>query len=239
MKIALLGYGKMGHEIESIALERGHQVILRFDSEADWLNCGNELCNADVAIDFSTPESAISNIHKCFTGGIPIVCGTTGWHNQLEEIRNECLIKGATLFFASNFSLGVNLFFELNRCLAKMMNTYKDYTVSIDETHHIHKLDKPSGTAITLATDIIGQLDRVNSWSNEENMTQSELTINSFRQGEVAGIHAVRYNSESDTIEIRHIAKNRRGFAAGAVLAAEFIVGKRGFFGMGDLLKMY
>lgn len=237
MKIALLGYGKMGKEIESVALDRGHRIILRIDSEDDWQKYGNELINTDVAIDFSTPESAISNIHKCFAAGIPIVSGTTGWHGQLEEIRNECLKKGTTLFFASNFSLGVNLFFELNRQLAKMMNAQPGYTVSIEETHHIHKLDKPSGTAISLANEIILQIDRLNAWIGEENPAAGELPIHSFRQGEVTGKHTVSYDSESDIIEIKHIAKNRRGFATGAVLAAEYILGKKGFFGMSNLLK--
>jgi 4-hydroxy-tetrahydrodipicolinate reductase len=237
MKIALLGYGKMGHEIESVALERGHQILIRIDSEDDWQKYGKNLATADVAIDFSTPETAISNIHKCFIAGTPIVCGTTGWHNQLEEIRKECIEKGSTLFFASNFSLGVNLFFELNLNLAKIMNTQQAYSASILETHHVHKLDKPSGTAITLANDIIQQVDRLNAWSGDENPIPGELPIHSLRQGEVPGTHIVKYDSESDSIEITHIAKSRHGFALGAVLAAEYIKRKTGFYGMSDLLR--
>jgi len=237
MKIALLGYGKMGHEIESFAIERGHRILMRIDCEDDWKKLGSELANADVAIDFSTPESAISNIHKCFTCGVPIVCGTTGWHSHLEEVRKEFLGKGASLFFASNFSLGVNLFFELNRQLARMMNAQPGYSISIEEIHHIHKLDKPSGTAITLANDVIRNIDRLDSWSIEENPAPGELPVHSIRQGEVTGTHTVKYNSEPDTIEIKHTSHNRRGFAIGAVLAAEFIMGKKGFFGMNDLIK--
>jgi 4-hydroxy-tetrahydrodipicolinate reductase len=237
MKIALLGYGKMGRAIEAIALERGHEIHIRIDSEKDWQKFGNELKEADVAIDFSTPDSAISNIQKCFTAGIPIVSGTTGWHNKLEEIQNLCLKKGATLFFASNFSLGVNLFFELNRQMARLMNDHSEYAVNIDETHHIHKLDKPSGTAITLADEIIKRLDRLDRWTTEEDQKTGELLISSIRQGEVPGTHIVRYDSESDTIELSHIAKNRHGFATGAILAAEFIPGKKGLFGMSDLIK--
>jgi len=237
MEIALFGYGKMGHEIESVAIERGHRILLLVDSEDDWKKYGSELIDADVAIDFSTPEFAISNIHKCFTACIPVVSGTTGWHSQLGQIRNECIEKKATLFFASNFSLGVNLFFEINRQLAKMINAQHGYKVSIQEIHHIHKLDKPSGTAITLANDIIGQIDRLNSWTGEENPAPGELPVHSSRQGEVIGTHIVSYSSEPDTIEIKHIANNRRGFALGAVLAAEYIHGKTGFFGMSDLLK--
>jgi len=237
MKIALLGYGKMGHEIESVAIERGHSILIHLDCIDDWKKYGNELACADVAIDFSTPESAISNIHKCFSAVIPIVCGTTGWHSQISEIRSECLEKGKTLFFASNFSLGVNLFFELNRHLAEIMNAHTAYKVRIEETHHIHKLDKPSGTAVTLANDIISRIKRFDAWSIEDNPAVGELPVHSIRQGEVTGIHAVIYDSEADTIEIKHTAHNRRGFAVGAVLAAEFILGKKGFFGMRDMIK--
>lgn len=237
MNIALLGYGKMGHEIESVALERGHHILIRIDSEDDWTKYGKDLTIADVAIDFSTPETAISNIHKCFAAGTPIVCGTTGWHNQLEEVQKECIEKSATLFFASNYSLGVNLFVELNRNLARMMNTQQAYSASIQETHHVHKIDKPSGTAITLANDIIRKIDRLNTWGSDEKPTSGELPIQSIRQGEVTGTHTVKYDSDSDTIELTHTAKNRRGFATGAVLAAEYINGKTGFYGMSDLLK--
>jgi 4-hydroxy-tetrahydrodipicolinate reductase len=238
MKIALLGYGKMGHEIESVALERGHQISLIIDSEEGWKTYSSELHNTDVAIDFSTPESAIGNIHKCFAAAIPIVCGTTGWHKQLEEIRALCIQKSSTLFFASNFSLGVNLFFELNRHLAGIMNKYPAYSACIHEEHHIHKLDSPSGTAITLANDIVGQIDRLGGWSNTENTSLDTLPVQSVRQGEIPGTHKVIYDSSNDTIEITHAAKNRRGFATGAVLAAEFILGKKGIFGMGDLLNI-
>lgn len=236
MNIALFGYGKMGHEIESVAKQRGHKIVVYFDSEADWQKCGHELLLCDVAIDFSIPETAISNIHKCFAAKVPIVSGTTGWHNQLEAIRSECHATGNALFFASNFSLGVNLFFELNRHLASIMNNYKEYTASIEEIHHINKIDAPSGTAITIANDIINQVDRLAAWNNTARHADNELPIQSIRQGEVTGTHTICYDSEADSIEIKHTAKSRRGFAIGAVLAAEFIQGKSGFFGMNDIL---
>ena len=226
----------MGHEIESLGRQRGHEIVVYFDSEAEWQKCGHELLSCDVAIDFSTPESAISNIHKCFEANVPIICGTTGWHNQLEAIRNECLATGKALFFASNFSLGVNLFFELNRHLARIMNNYSEYSVSIEEIHHIHKLDAPSGTAITLANSIISQVDRLAAWNNNTVHANNELPVRSIRQGEVTGTHIISYDSEADIIEIKHTAKSRRGFALGAVLAAEFMQGKSGFFGMNDML---
>lgn len=238
MNIALFGYGKMGHQIESVAKERGHKIIVYFDSEADWQMKGHELSKCDVAIDFSTPETAISNIQRCFAAKIPIVSGTTGWHSQLAAIRSECLATGNTLFFASNFSLGVNLFFELNRHLAKIMNKHSEYSASIEEIHHIHKLDSPSGTAITLANDIINGLDRLAAWKNTTRHADNELPIRSIRQDEVSGTHTISYDSEADSIEIKHIAKNRHGFAIGAMLAAEFIQGKSGFFGMNDMLAM-
>jgi 4-hydroxy-tetrahydrodipicolinate reductase len=236
MKIALFGYGKMGHAIESLAIQRGHEIVVRFDSDDEWQKCGHELNACDVAVDFSTPETAISNIHKCFKAKVPIVCGTTGWHDQLGAIRSECLSTGNSLFFASNFSLGVNLFFELNRHLAGIMNNYSEYTASIEEIHHIHKLDAPSGTAITLANDLIGNIDRLTSWSNNTTYATDELPVRSIREGEVPGTHTISYNSEADTIEIKHTAKSRKGFVIGAVLAAEFIRGKAGFFGMKDML---
>jgi len=238
MNIALFGYGKMGREIEFVARQRGHKIVVYFDSEDEWQKCGQELPSCDVAIDFSTPESAICNINRCFEAKVPIVCGTTGWHNQLEAIRSECLTTGNTLFFASNFSLGVNLFFELNRYLARMMNNYGKYTANIEEIHHIHKLDAPSGTAITLANDIIGIVDRLTAWNKNLEYAENELPIHSIRQDEATGTHTISYESEADTIEIKHTAKNRQGFAIGALLAAEFIQGKSGFFGMNDILKI-
>jgi 4-hydroxy-tetrahydrodipicolinate reductase len=237
MKIALLGYGKMGHEIEKVAVARGHRILLHIDCEAEWNTIGAEIVNADVAIDFSTPDSAISNIHRCFAADVPIVCGTTGWHSQIESIRKECLSENKTLFFASNFSLGVNLFFELNKVLARIMNDHPDYTVNIEETHHIHKLDKPSGTAITIANDIVQETGRYSGWSPDAGPGADHIAINSIRQGEVTGIHTITYESEADSIEIKHTAHNRNGFALGAVLAAEFIHDKKGFFSMSDMLK--
>lgn len=230
MKITLIGYGKMGREIEKTAIERGHEIVLiididnpaDFDSEA-------LLSGTDVAIEFTRPESAYANYQKCFERHIPVVAGTTGWLQHLEAIKKTCHEQQQTFFYASNYSMGVNLLFLLNQHLAKWMNRFPEYDVRIEETHHIHKLDAPSGTAITLAEDLVAHIDR---------KTRDNLLIESTREGEVPGIHEIIYESEgTDIISIRHEAKSRRGFALGAVLAAEFIHGKTGFFTMNDLLK--
>lgn len=233
----MIGYGKMGKEIASVATERGHEITATIDSEADWMEKIDNLRQCDVAIEFSTPDTAVDNIMKCFNIGIPVVVGTTGWYDQLESVVHDCRQRGnAALFVASNFSIGVNIMFDINRRLADLMNRYPQYDVQISETHHVHKLDAPSGTAITLADDIIDRLDRKEEW--KLNGTQSdELCITAHREGEVSGIHQVTYNSEVDTISIRHEAKSRKGFALGAVLAAEFLEGKRGYFTMADLLQ--
>ena len=237
MEIALLGYGKMGKEIASVAEERGHEISATIDSEADWMEKIDDLRRCDVAIDFSTPDTAVDNIMKCFNIGMPVVVGTTGWYDQLESVVHDCRQRGdAALFVASNFSLGVNILFDINRRLADIMNRYPQYDVRIAETHHIHKLDAPSGTAITLANDILDRMDRKEEW--KLNATHPcELDITAHREGEVSGIHEVTYDSDVDTLSIRHEAKSRKGFALGAVLAAEFLAGKRGYFTMSDLLK--
>ena len=235
MKIALLGYGKMGKEIESIALQRNHSIVLKVDeSNADTFSV-EALQNADIAIEFSTPHTVIKNITKCFEAQVPIIVGTTGWYDHFSEIEKKCADKNGTLFYASNFSLGVNLFMKVNSYLAEIMNKYETYNVEMEEIHHIHKLDKPSGTAITLANQIIEKLDRKTNWSisEKENTT---LFIKDKREGEVPGTHIIKYTSEVDDIEIMHKAHNRRGFALGAVIAAEFLKGKKGIFTMNDLL---
>lgn len=236
MQIALLGYGKMGKEIEAVAKERKHEIAAIIDCEDDWMEKINILRDCDVAIDFSTPGTAVDNIMKCFNINVPIVVGTTGWYEHLESVVHDCQQQDATLFVASNFSIGVNILFDINRRLAQLMNRYSEYDTQITETHHIHKLDAPSGTAITLANDIIGNLDRKDSWKLNAN-SPNELNIIAHRIGEVPGIHQVTYDSSIDTISISHEAKSRKGFALGAVLAAEFIKDKKGYFTMQDLLR--
>jgi 4-hydroxy-tetrahydrodipicolinate reductase len=236
MKIALFGYGKMGQEIEKLAIKRGHKIVLVYDSLEDWDDEGNRLSEADVAIDFSSPISVVENIYHCFDARIPLVVGTTGWLDDIDKVRHDCITRKQSLFFAPNFSVGVNLFFSLNRYLAQLMSKWEDYSISIEETHHIHKQDAPSGTAIVLANDIIRNSDRKEKWVNEIVENPEELGIKSYRTDNVPGTHVVKYESEEDCIEIIHTAKNRRGFAIGAMLAAEWIIGKTGFFDMKNLL---
>ncbi len=235
MKIALIGYGKMGKTIEQIALQRGHQIVsiidinntADFDSEA--------FRSADVAIEFTTPATALNNYMRCFAANVPVVSGTTGWLDHLDEVKAKCEQEGKTFFYASNFSVGVNIFFALNRYLAKIMNNFPAYDVRMTEVHHIHKLDAPSGTAITLAEGILEQIDRKERWTLETAEQPTDLPIHAIREGEVPGIHEIVYESEADTISIKHDAKSRAGFALGAVIAAEFTAGKKGFLGMNDL----
>jgi 4-hydroxy-tetrahydrodipicolinate reductase len=233
MNIALLGYGKMGKEIESIALQRGHTIVLKVTSTSDLTI--EEIKKADVAIEFSTPYAVISNIKKCFDAQVPIVVGTTGWYDYLKEIEIECQQKNGSLFHATNFSLGVNLFFKLNTYLAELMNKYDTYNVEMEEIHHIHKLDKPSGTAISLANQILEKIERKKQWSITDKSPET-LFIKDVREGEVPGTHIVKYASAIDDIEIMHKAHSRKGFALGAVIAAEFIKSKKGIFTMNDLM---
>ncbi len=238
MNIALIGYGQMGKEIEKIALNRGHQIglIIDKDNHAD-LNA-EKLQGIDVAIEFSRPESAFANYMKCFEAKVPVVSGTTGWLDKIEEVISTCEKNGTGFFYASNFSLGVNLFFELNKKLANLMQPFNHYSVRMNEIHHTRKLDAPSGTAITLAEGILGEISRFDNWKNEVKVQANELSITSERIGDVPGTHEVFYESEIDNITIRHEAYSRQGFATGAVLAAEFLAGKKGFFGMSDLLSI-
>lgn len=232
MKIALLGYGKMGKVIERIALERGHEIVLRKSSNETY----DGLENADVAIDFSIPDAAVENITKCINAGVPVVSGTTGWLAEYHQMVSLCESKNAAFIYGSNFSLGVNLFFELNDHLAKMMAKFDQYKASMEEIHHTQKLDKPSGTAISLANSIINHTP-YNDWSIENPKTD-DLFIDVQRLENVPGTHSIFYTSEVDTIEIKHTAHNRDGFAFGAVIAAEWIIGKTGVYTMKDVLGL-
>jgi len=233
MKIALLGYGKMGKAIEEIALNRGHSVVFKTNKAS----MEKEVSKADVAIDFSTPETAVDNIKKCFAVNVPVVVGTTGWYERFSEVCRLCELGGHSLFHATNFSVGVNIFFEVNKKLAKLMDTQADYEIEMTEIHHTQKLDSPSGTAITLAEGIVGELDRKSKWS-EEAQGQDSILIHAKREGEVPGTHIIDYENEIDKIEIKHEAKGRIGFATGAVVAAEWLQDKHGVYTMKDLLKL-
>ena len=236
MKIALIGYGKMGMAIEEIALQRGHEIVLKINIDNLEDNTISNIQKADVAIEFSGPESAFDNLVKCFNAGIPVVCGSTGWLSRFEEARNYCNQKKGGLIYASNFSVGVNIFFALNKTLASLLSKQPEYDVDITEIHHTQKRDAPSGTAITLAEQILERVDRKKNWINQHAQDATELSILSERIDPAPGTHRVRYHSEVDDIEIIHTAHNRKGFALGAVLAAEFIAGKKGIFSMADVL---
>lgn len=237
MKIALIGYGKMGKTIEQIARERGHRIVSIVDINNPEEFQSDAFKSADVAIEFTTPATAFTNYLRCFEAGVPVVSGTTGWLEHMGEIKEKCEKEGKTFFYASNFSIGVNLFFALNKYLARLMNRFPAYDVRLTETHHIHKLDAPSGTAITLAEGILENIDRKERWTQETADQPADLPIHAIREGEVPGIHEIVYESDADSISIKHDAKSRAGFALGAVLAAEFTAGKKGFLGMNDLLK--
>ena len=238
MKIALIGYGKMGKEIEKIALDRGHEIVLKIDiTNPEDLNLAN-LKKADVAIEFTTPASATANYKLCFEAGIPVVSGTTGWLEKQAEVYQFCKDLNGTFFHTTNFSLGVNIFFALNKKLAKLMGNHPEYTVEMKEIHHTQKLDAPSGTAITLAEGIIENIPSKKSWVNCTTGLADEVGIISEREGQVPGTHIINYDSEVDYIEITHCAKSRKGLAFGAVLAAEYSFGKKGILSMNDLLNL-
>jgi len=247
MKIALLGYGKMGKIIEKIATDRKHEIVLTIDHDnLDDLTTEN-LQKADVAIEFSTPATVLSNIGHCFKAGIPVVVGTTGWYDQLPAVKQQCQESNGTIIYASNFSVGVNIFFQVNKILAKLMNAHPYYDVQVEEIHHVQKLDAPSGTAITIAEGILDNLDSKKEWANvvtdadgnsDDNLKADQLLIESHRIDSVPGTHTVIYDSEVDTIEFKHTAHNRNGFALGAVLAAEWIPGKKGFFSVSDMFNL-
>lgn len=238
MKIALLGYGKMGKMIEKLAVDKGHEIVLIVDE--NHRGTGEELERADMAIEFSVPAVAVENYKWCFDRGVPVVSGTTGWLEHWDEVMAYCREKGGGFFYASNFSVGVNIFFHLNHCLAKIMSGFTDYKVIVEETHHIHKLDAPSGTAITLADEIVENHMGYKSWQlmHGGEPAAAVVPVTAKREGEVPGIHTVLYKSAIDEIQIHHSAFSREGFVQGALLAAEFMKGKSGVYGMNDLLKM-
>jgi 4-hydroxy-tetrahydrodipicolinate reductase len=236
MKIALLGYGKMGKEIESIAIERGHEILLKVNSSNAELITKKDLEQADVAIEFSKPQLAFNSISHCFSAQIPVVCGTTGWYEKLNDVKHLCAQQNQSFLYASNFSIGVNLFFELNRKLASLMKKYPEYKVSMKEIHHLQKLDAPSGTAITIAEDLMKCLPLKQKWVNHKSTLSEEIGIESIRTDGIPGTHSVSYTSSIDDIEIIHTAHNRKGFALGAVIAAEWLIEKKGVFEMKDVL---
>jgi len=257
MNIIILGYGKMGHEVEQVALQRGHIIIARIDNSSELENLktlkSEKRSDSEevVAIEFSTPATALNNIYRCFDMNIPVVCGTTAWYQHLDEVKSRCENENQALFYAPNFSIGMNIMFMLNKQLAKLSENY-NYRLSLTETHHIHKLDKPSGTAVKLAEDIIENNDNYKSWelnqltidnlqltSNNEQLTISKvLPVEAIREGDVFGIHEVKAESDCDIIQLRHEAFSRKGFATGAVIAAEFLLGKKGIFTMENLIKI-
>ncbi len=232
MKIALLGYGRMGKEIEKIAISRGHKIVIRKDKDS-----AIDINLADVAIDFSVPSSAYNNISNCINNNVPVISGTTGWLDKYDDIVDLCNNKKGAFIYASNFSLGVNIFFELNKQLAKMMSSLEDYSISMEEIHHTKKLDAPSGTAITLAEGIIENTAK-EKWELDKKTSEKNIPIVAKRIPDVPGTHTVWYDSEVDSIEIKHTAHSRKGFALGAVVAAEWIIGKHGVFSMKDVLNL-
>lgn len=238
MKLALIGYGKMGKEIGKIAQSRGHEILLIIDIDNQHELTVENLQKCDVAIEFTIPATAVDNYYKCFEAGIPVISGTTGWLTRRDEVNSRCMETNGTFFYGSNFSVGVNLFFELNRKLAQLMASHPDYKPEMTEVHHTQKLDAPSGTGLSLAEDIIDVLPDIKKWVEKDPPAQNELLIRSERVGEVPGIHTIRYDSEIDFIEITHSAKSRKGFALGAVLAAEYSLDKKGILTMKDLLKI-
>lgn len=236
MNVALIGYGKMGHEIEKVLISRGHTIGLIIDVNNPQDLNKEKLKGIDVAIEFSTPTTAADNIIKCLRCSTPVVCGTTAWLDRFDEVANICKQEDGALFYASNYSIGVNLFFKLNEHLAKMMNAFPEYDVTMEEVHHTQKKDAPSGTAITLAESILNNLDRKTKWVGQTTIVPEELEIVAIRRSVVPGTHSITYESDVDNITMTHMAKNRSGLALGAVLAAEFTIGKKGILSMDDLM---
>jgi 4-hydroxy-tetrahydrodipicolinate reductase len=237
MRIALIGYGKMGKMIEETALQRGHEIVIKIDKDNPEDFTKEKLAAADVAIEFTAPDSAYGNVKNCIDFGIPVISGSTGWNQHLDEMKMYCLAQGGAFLHASNFSIGVNIFFEINRRLAQLMASQPEYDVSLKEIHHTQKLDKPSGTAVTLAEGVLEYITRKKAWGIEKVDDPAQLHITCERMDPAPGTHHVKYTSAVDDIEIIHTAHNRKGFAFGAVLAAEFIQGKKGVFTMKDVLS--
>jgi len=238
MKIALIGYGKMGHMIEEIATQRGHEIVLKIDVNNQRDFTEENISKANVAIEFTNPDSAFENVMQCLEFEVPVVSGSTGWNHKLEEAKNYCKKNNGSFLHTSNFSVGVNIFFEVNKVLAKLMSSQPEYDVTMKEIHHTAKKDAPSGTAVTLAEQILSNLPRKKNWVNQSASNQEELSIISERTDPAPGTHYVKYSSEVDDIEIIHTAHSRKGFAMGAVLAAEYISNKKGVFSMKDVLNI-
>ena len=237
MRVAIIGYGKMGHEIEQVLIQRGHTVALIIDQNNTEDLCAEKLSDIDVAIEFTTPDTAYNNVRTCIECGTPVVCGTTGWHDKLEELQALCRENDSTMIWSSNYSLGVNITFRLNRYLAEIMNRFDAYNVSMEEIHHTQKKDAPSGTAISLANDILERVERKDKWVNEPTTDANAIEITSLREGTVPGTHTVTYTSDDDKIEIKHTLFSRRALALGAVVAAEFIAPRKGVFTIDDLFE--
>lgn len=238
MNLVISGYGRMGREIEKAAQERGHRVTAIVDTPADWKKYDDTIRQADMVIEFSTPASALENIRTCFDLHLPVVVGTTGWHEHASRVRKWCDEESQSFFTASNFSIGVNILHDLTRQLSGFIDRFEEYSITLEEIHHIHKLDSPSGTAISLAGLILDGVERKKKWVNRKANSTEELEIRSVRQDEITGIHTICCESDSDRLILRHEAKNRRGFAAGALLAAEWLAGRKGYFDMKDLLNI-
>lgn len=238
MKIALIGYGKMGKAIEAIAVAKGHEIIHRIDMNSQHLLEKEELSKADVAIEFTGPETAYNNILKCFAANVPVVCGSTGWLEHLPAVQAQCKEQNQAFLYASNFSVGVNIFFEVNKRLAELMANQPQYDVKMEEIHHTQKRDAPSGTAITLAEQVLAKVTRKSKWVNDVQAQPDQLSIESKRIDPAPGTHSITYTSSIDDITITHTAHSREGFASGAVIAAEWIKGKTGIFGMKDVLSL-
>lgn len=236
MKIALIGYGKMGHEIEKVANERNHEIVLIVDKDSSQMLTTEALSRAEVAIEFSTPEAAFANVTACINAHTPVVCGTTGWLNKLDEVKKLLTEKDGSLFYASNYSLGVSIFFKLNDILSQVLSGNSGYTPSIQEIHHTQKLDAPSGTAITLA-EIVAKNLNLEGWSLLPAIEENKIPIEALREGTVPGTHTITYQSEQDELILTHRAKSRRGFALGAVIAAEYTAVNKGFLTMDNLLS--
>jgi 4-hydroxy-tetrahydrodipicolinate reductase len=238
MRIALIGYGKMGRAIEEVALQRGHEIVLKIDlhNASDFTR--DNLSSADAAIEFTGPNSAFDNVMKCLEFGIPLVCGSTGWLGRWDEVKTTCEKQQGSMVYASNYSVGVNIFFEVNKRLAELMADRPEYAITLEEIHHTQKKDAPSGTAVSLAEQVMEKIPRKSSWVNQEAADPQQLEIISRRIDPAPGTHMVKYHSDIDDIEIIHTAHNRTGFATGAVLAAEFIRGKKGIFGMKEVLGL-
>jgi len=238
MNIIISGYGKMGREIEKTALARGHKVLAKLDTPDDWSAQKTMISQADMVIEFSTPDSVLHNIRRCFDLHLPVVVGTTGWQESESLVKKWCIDEQQAIFVATNFSIGMNLLNNLTRHLAEIINKLDDYEIYLEEIHHIHKLDAPSGTAIKLAEIVLDAVDRKKRWVNRLQDSPEELQILSVRQGELPGIHKISFESDTDKLTLKHIAKGRKGFATGALLAAEWLKDKKGFFEMKDLLQL-